>query len=85
MIVLTVPIVACAGWIIQAAYKDLARDSAKLAGLPALQSVWAEAVVVDGTLPNDVLAAYPACAPEKTGREACEEALAGQSTDKLHW
>lgn len=68
VIVLTVPIVACAGWIIQSAYKDLARDSAKLEGLPALQAVWADAVMADGTLPNDVLAAYPACAPEEQAK-----------------
>lgn len=66
VVVLTVPIVACAGWIILSAYKDLARDGAKLASLPALQALWQGSVMRDSeSLPPSVLAAYPDCAPEE--------------------
>ncbi|MEL7525259.1 MAG: methyl-accepting chemotaxis protein [Pseudomonadota bacterium] len=71
VVVLTVPIVACAGWIILSAYKDLARDGAKLASLTALQSLWQEAVMQDAkSLSPSVLAAYPECVPEEPAKSA---------------
>ena len=71
VVVLTVPIVACAGWIILSAYQALARDGATLASLPALQSLWQDAVMRDSErLPPGVLAAYPGCAPEEPAGSA---------------
>lgn len=71
VVVLTVPIVACAGWIILSAYKDLARDGAKLASLPALQALWQDSVLRDAeSLPPSVLAAYPDCTPEEPAGSA---------------
>lgn len=70
VIVLTVPIVACAGWIIQSAYKDLARDGAKLAALPALQALWQDSVMRDSeSLPSSVFAAYPECVPAEAAKK----------------
>lgn len=73
VIVLTVPIVFCAGWIILSAYSDLERDKVKLASLPTLERVW-QAGVTQGAkeLPSDVLAKYPACAPEKAAGSAAK-------------
>jgi methyl-accepting chemotaxis protein len=66
VIVLTVPIVLCAGWIILSAYKDLARDTAKLESLPSLATVWNTGIMrQDAVLPNSALARYSGCAPEK--------------------
>lgn len=71
VIVLTLPIVACAGWIILSAYNDLARDGAKLAGLPALETVWTSSVMKNNNgLPDSVLASYPLCAPEELPTKA---------------
>ncbi|MET1415805.1 methyl-accepting chemotaxis protein [Roseibium sp. HPY-6] len=76
--VLTLPIVACAGWIIMSAYDDLARDSAKLAGLPALDAVWTSSVMKSSNgLPDGVLSNYPLCAPEKLPDNAVKTLSAG--------
>lgn len=69
VIVLTVPIVLCAGWIILSAYKDLARDSAKLASLPSIDTAWTAGILQNGSrIPSSVYAAYPGCASEKAAK-----------------
>ncbi|MCV0426043.1 MAG: hypothetical protein K5905_11255 [Roseibium sp.] len=66
VIVLTVPIVLCAGWIILSAYKDLARDTAKLDSLSSLVAVWDAGIMKQGAVAPTALTSYPECAPEKT-------------------
>ncbi|MEP3276526.1 MAG: methyl-accepting chemotaxis protein [Stappiaceae bacterium] len=64
--VLTVPIVLCAGWIIYSGYQNLARNTAKLDSLVAVESLWNAGVTADTvTIPDAAFAAYPGCSPQK--------------------
>ena len=66
VVVLTVPIVLCAGWIILSAYQDLARDTAKLESLPSLAVIWDAGIMgQEKVLPSAALASFPGCAPDK--------------------
>ncbi|CTQ56634.1 Methyl-accepting chemotaxis protein McpC [Roseibium album] len=66
VIVLSVPIVACASWIILSAYQDLLSERAKIESLPSIASVWNQAVMSPGgAIPKSVAQMYPECAPQK--------------------